>query len=134
MQAHCLRAIWDGSMTSFPSKIEGRLQYESDRLELLARLKREEPARLKKSSEQTKCLSTTDSYQPPLHTATPSYHSLGLAIDDYGPPLRRMAISAKPEWQNKLPDWDLHAEERITMHELRLVALQKRRERGIKAN
>jgi hypothetical protein len=45
-----------------------------------------------------------------------------------------MAISAKPEWDRKLPDWDLHAEERIDMHKFRLIALKKRRERGIKAN
>ncbi|UZJ55741.1 hypothetical protein CBS101457_005061 [Exobasidium rhododendri] len=133
VQAHCLRAIWDGSMTAFPRDLEGRLAYETRRIEWLSSLRKKE----KKKEE--KCIMEQIEkgegvYAPPEHTGTPSYHSLGLMIDDYGPPLRRMAIAAKPEWESKLPDWDEHAEERRNMHEARKVALMKRKERGIKSN
>lgn len=137
VQSHCLRAIWDGSMTDFPDTLERRLEYESRRIKWLVEMKEEEPDRVKASREQ--CIKAQmdngeTAYAPPEHAGTPSYHSLGLMIDDYGPPLRRMAIAAKPHWGNKLPDWDEHAEERKNMHKLRKVALIKRKERGIRQN
>jgi hypothetical protein len=120
-------------MTSFPARLDDRLDYETSRLRLLARLKKEEPDRTRAVLEGQISAGNAP-YLPPLHAATPSYHSLGLAIDNYGPPLRRMAISAKPEWERKLPDWDLHAYERVNMHKQRMTALERRREKGINAN
>lgn len=134
VQSHCLRAIWDGTMTDFPDDIKGRLQYETKRIKWLAFMKETEPERVQAAISRCAKDGKDDEYTPSEHAGTPSFHSLGTILDDYGPPLRQMAISARPEWNEKLPDWNLHADERINMHKLRRIALEKRKEKGIKMN
>lgn len=134
VQSHCLRAIWDGTMTAFPDNLVERLQYETNRIQWLAYMKETETERIQAATLLCSKDEKKGEYTPREHAGTPSFHSLGIMLDDYGPPLRQMAISARPEWNEKLPDWNLHAEERINMHKLRKVALEKRRDKGIMMN
>lgn len=133
LQSHCLRAIWDGSLTAFPSSLEERLQYETKRRQELARLKETEPERILTAQKKfiaEQANGNGAAYVPPEHTGAPPYHVLGTIVDDYGSALRSLAVSAKPEWESKLPHWPEHANERIGMYDLKRQTLEGKKRRG----
>ncbi|UZJ56046.1 hypothetical protein CBS101457_005366 [Exobasidium rhododendri] len=136
LQSHCLRAIWDGSLTSFSqSSLDDRLEYEKERLKWLSELKESEPERIRAAQEQyIKEVKSAgkDAYVLPEHTGAPPYHVLGTIVDDYGAALRSMAISAKPEWEKKLPDWHEQSKGRNAMYALKRTTLERKRAQGKK--
>lgn len=133
LQSHVIRSIWDGSFTSFPNDLEERCDYERKRIQFLSEYKQQEPERIKVAQEQhaREQEKNKDIYIPPEHTGGPPYHVLGTIVDDYGPPLRSMLISSRPEWETKLPDWSKHTEERNAMYDLKRSILEKRRKMGL---
>jgi hypothetical protein len=133
LQAHLIRAIWDGSYT-LPDKLQDRCEYETNRINFLAQYKAQEPERFKVAQEQLAIEQKEkgkDAYVLIEHTGGPPYHILGTIIDDYATALRDMAVSAKPEWESKLPDWKQYGEERNAMYDLKRRTLERRRKLGL---
>lgn len=118
-QSHLIRAAWDGSY-KLPPTIEGRREYENRRIALIRKLHEEKAENERKAleiwekrKEELAHQKAGGSYEAPDHIYLLPYHVLGTMVGDYLPPLRQMAIEAKPQWERKLPIFeesnDLHS-------------------------
>lgn len=142
MQAHCIRAIWDGSL-HLPSSIEDRGQYERDRLQLIRSLHGQKEENERKVAERwqtrRKELANNDhergeqssekepGFEAPEHIFLPPYHVLGTLVGDYLPALRQMAVQAKPQWADRLPLFTEVQGEHDGMYNLKYETLMAKR-------
>jgi hypothetical protein len=136
-QSHCIRAIWDGSHT-LPSRIEDRLTYERNRIAFIRSLhEKKVEALLAATEEQRERQARSDAirreqglqplYEPPEAIDLMPYHVLGTRVADYFAAMRKLAIDAKPSWDDKLPDFSNYQDTHDGMYGLKYRTLEAKK-------